>query len=262
MLGIFGGSGFYELIADSKEINIDTPFGKPSDRLMIGSHKGRAVVFLARHGRDHKYPPHKIPYRANLWAMKELGVKKILAISAVGSLKPEIKSGTFVIPDSYIDRTKGREETFFDGPEVRHMTSIDPYCRSLRKEVWSACEKAGINAIDGGVMLVINGPRFSTKAGSELFAAAGVSVVNMTGYPEIILANELGICYINISLVTDYDACLHNKAGLQVSSARDIIKTFNKNLINAKRVALNIIENDKNNKCPYCSEKVERSKLS
>lgn len=262
MLGIFGGSGFYELLQNSEELDIDTPYGKPSDKLMRGEFDGHKVIFLPRHGRGHKIPPHKINYRANLWAMKELGVKKILAPSAVGSLCREIAPGTFVICDSYIDRTRGREDTFFHGPEVRHMTSVDPYCHNLRQEVLRACEKVGVSVVDGGALVVINGPRFSTIAESKWFSSLGASVIGMTGYPEVVLANELGICYANVGLVTDYDACFHNDEGLHASSAQEILATFNKNLENIKKVVLEVIKNYNDNDCPRCQEKVAQSKFN
>ncbi len=262
MLGIFGGSGFYELLSNSEELDIDTPFGKPSDKLMKGVFENQKVVFLPRHGRGHKIPPHKINYRANLWAMKEAGVKKILAPSAVGSLRREIAPGTFVVCDSYIDRTRGREDTFFHGPEVRHMTSVDPYCRNLRQEILNACGKISVPVEAGGALVVINGPRFSTIPESKWFSSLGASAIGMTGYPEVVLANELGICYANVGLVTDYDACFHNDAGLAASSAQEILTTFNKNLENIKKVVLEVIRNYNGNDCPRCKEKTEQSKFN
>jgi 5'-methylthioadenosine phosphorylase len=261
MLGIFGGSGFYELITNPEEIKMTTPFGEPSDFLMRGKIGDREVVFLPRHGRGHKIPPHKINYRANLWAMKEIGVKKILAPSAVGSLKREISPGTFVVCDSYIDRTRGREDTFFHGPEVRHMTSVDPYCQCLRKEVLTACRAAGVPVRDGGSMVVINGPRFSTIPESKWFSSFA-DVIGMTGYPEVVLANELGICYANIALATDYDACFHNDAGLHASSAQEILATFQKNIENVKKVVMGVIKNYNIGECQRCREKVEQSKFN
>ncbi len=262
MLGIFGGSGFYELLQNSEELDIDTPYGKPSDKLMKGEFENKEVVFLPRHGRGHKIPPHMINYRANLWAMKEAGVTKILAPSAMGSLQREIAPGTFVICDSYIDRTKGREDTFFHGPEVRHMTSVDPYCECLRKKVLSACEKTGVPTVAGGTLVVINGPRFSTISESKWFSSLGASVIGMTGYPEAVLANELGICYATIGLVTDYDACFHNDAGLVASSAQEILATFQKNMENVKKVVLETIKSYNEDSCARCREKVAQSKFN
>lgn len=262
MLGIFGGSGFYELLQNSEELDIDTPFGKPSDKLMKGVFENKEVVFLPRHGRGHKFPPHKINYRANLWAMKEAGVTKILAPSAVGSLRREIAPGTFVVCDSYIDRTRGRQDTFFDGPEVRHMTSVDPYCAGLRGQAIVACKAVGVPTVANGTIVVINGPRFSTIAESKWFSSLGASVIGMTGYPEVILANELGLCYANIGLVTDYDACFHNDGDMHASSAQEILATFNKNLENIKKVVIEVIKNYNEDDCSRCQEKVSQSKFN
>ena len=261
MLGIFGGSGFYELLDNQEEIEVGTPYGLPSDKLMKGRFENRDVVFLPRHGRGHKFPPHKIPYQANLWAMKELGVTCIIAPSAVGSLKREIQPGTFVVCDAYIDRTRGRKDSFFDGPEVRHMTSIDPYCAGLREEVLSACQKTGVPVKERGTVVVINGPRFSTIPESKWFSEFA-DVIGMTGYPEVALANELGICYTNISLVTDYDAGLHNETDLSASSAQEILATFNKNVENVKKVVLEVVRSYNNSKCLRCEEKVSQSKFN
>lgn len=286
MLGIFGGSGFYEFLENPEEIKMDTPYGAPSDFLMKGKISQSVipapssvipapafarvnsagiqteVVFLPRHGRGHKVPPHKINYRANLWTMKEVGVKKILAPSAVGSLKREIPPGTFVVCDSYIDRTHGREDTFFHGPEVRHMTSVDPYCKGLREQALSACKSVGVPTVANGTIMIINGPRFSTIAESKWFSSLGASVIGMTGYPEVILANELGLCYANIGLVTDYDACFHNDEGLHASSAQEILATFNKNLENIKKAVMEVIKNYNPADCPRCAEKVAQSKFN
>lgn len=263
MLGIFGGSGFYELLDNPEEIDIDTPYGKPSDKLMKGKLDGREVVFLPRHGRGHKFPPHKINYRANLWAMKEAGVAKIISPCAVGSLRRDISPGNFVVCDSYIDRTNrgGGEDTFFDGPKVCHMSSIDPYCGSLRRQAMAACQKIGVPVKDGGTMMVINGPRFSTISESKWFSTFA-DVIGMTGYPEVALANELGICFANISLVTDYDSCLHNEANFTSSSAQEILETFNRNIERVKQVVLEMVRNYDSSKCPRCKEKVAQSKFN
>lgn len=263
MLGIFGGSGFYELLENPEELDIDTPYGRPSDKLMKGVFENKGVVFLPRHARGHKIPPHKINYRANLWAMKEAGVTKIISPCAVGSLCRDIPPGTFVVSDSYIDRTNrgGGEDTYFDGPKVCHMSSVDPYCASLRGQVLAACQKIGVPAKDGGTMVVINGPRFSTISESKWFSAFA-DIIGMTGYPEVVLANELGICYANIGLVTDYDACFHNNEGLHASSAQEILATFNKNLENIKKVVLEVIKNYNGSDCSRCQEKVAQSKFN
>ena len=163
---------------------------------------------MPRHGEKHAFPPHKIPYRANLWAFKEIGVKQIIAPCASGSLTPQIKPGDFVICDQFVDRTWGRNDTFFDGPQVMHPPRADPYCPSLRKIAIKACEALKIPHHNEGTIVVIQGPRFSTRAESKWFQSQGWQVVNMTAYPEIVLARELRICYINIALITDYDTGL------------------------------------------------------
>lgn len=260
MLGIFGGSGFYELLDNLEEIEVGTPYGLPSDKLMRGKFEGREVVFLPRHGRGHKVPPHKINYRANLWAMKEAGAKKIIAPCAVGSLHREIEPGTFVVCDSYIDRTRVREATFFDGPSVHHMSSVDPYCEGLRQEAILACKKTGVSIREQGAIVVINGPRFSTIAESKWFSSFA-DIIGMTGYPEVALANELGICFANISLVTDFDACLHKEANFSASSAQEILETFKKNIENVRKVVLEIIRSADMSECARCKEKIEQAKF-
>ena len=187
-IGVFGGSGFYSLMDDVEEVAIDTPYGPPSDKLAIGLLKGKKVAFLPRHGKDHSIPPHKINYRANLWAMKELGVKKIIGPCAAGSLIPEFKPGDFVVVDQFINATSGRADTFFDGPNVTHVSAADPYCESLRALAFQKGREMGISIHDKGTIVVVNGPRFSTRAESRYFSMIGGQVINMTQYPEGYLA--------------------------------------------------------------------------
>ena len=207
-VGVIGGSGFYALLDDATEIAMRTPFGEPSDPPVVGTVAGRSVAFLPRHGRDHRYPPHRIPYRANLWALRSLGVRQILAPCAVGSLRPELGPGTLVVPDQVVDRTVGRAATFYDVGAV-HVPFADPYCPVGRATVVDAARGAGWRLDGGGTMVVIPGPRFSSRAESQSYAAAGWSLVNMTGQPEATLARELALCYTAIALVTDVDAGLH-----------------------------------------------------
>ena len=215
-LGVFGGSGFYEFLEDAHEVHVDTPFGRPAAPVMIGTVAGRAVAFMARHGREHGYVAHRVPYRANVWAMQSVGVRSIVAPCSVGSLQPDIHPGQLVVIDQVVDRTWGRFDTFHDvgsptdepgaaGP-VHHQSFADPYDATLRAALVSAGARLGADVVDGGTMVVINGPRFSTRAESTWFRAMGWHVVNMTGYPEAVLAAELGIRYASIALVTDYDA--------------------------------------------------------
>jgi len=204
-VAVIGGSGLYALLDDVDEVTLDTPYGAPSDPITIGTVEGRSVAFLPRHGRDHRFPPHKIPYRANIWALRSLGVRQILAPCAVGGLRPELGPGTFVVPDQLIDRTSGRAQTFHDVGAV-HVSFADPYCSTGRSTVLATAAASDVTPVDGGTMVVVEGPRFSTRAESRWFSAQGWSVVNMTGHPEAVLARELAVCYTAVALVTDLDA--------------------------------------------------------
>ena len=204
-IGVFGGSGLYSFLDDVTEVAVDTPYGPPSARCTSARSAIAGSPSSPRHGADHDFPPHRINYRANLWAMRELGVTRILAPCASGSLQPEIKPGEFVVCDQLVDRTYGREQTFFDGPGANHVSFADPYCSELRAVATAAGRDEGITVHDGGTVVVIQGPRFSTRAESHWYRSAGWQVINMTQYPEAYLARELGICYVSIALITDYD---------------------------------------------------------
>lgn len=228
-IGVFGGSGFYELLDSPREFKVNTPFGSPSSPVMYGQIAGRTVAFLPRHGKDHSLPPHMINYRANLWAMKSLGVKRIIGPNACGSLQPEIEPGHFVICDQFVDRTCGRKDTFFDGPITTHVSSADPYCETMRSVAVDASAGLGITAHPTGTVVVVQGPRFSTRSESRWFAAQGWEVINMTQYPECYLARELEMCYCNISLITDHDV---GAEGAEPVTNEEVIRVFNEN--NAK----------------------------
>ncbi len=201
-VAVIGGSGFYEFLDDPTTVEVPTPHGDPSAPIAIGDVGGRPVAFLPRHGTGHEFPPHRINYRANIWALASLGVRQILAPCAVGGLQPETQPATLVVPDQLVDRTTSRVQTFID-TGAAHAPFADPYCPDLRAAMVDA---AGEEVVDGGTMVVIEGPRFSTRAESQSYAAAGWTVVNMTGHPEAVLARELGLCYATIALVTDLDA--------------------------------------------------------
>ncbi|MFJ6164979.1 S-methyl-5'-thioadenosine phosphorylase [Micromonospora orduensis] len=203
-VAVIGGSGLYALL-DGTAHELDTPYGPPSDAVTIAEVAGRPVAFLPRHGRDHRYPPHLIPYRANLWALRSLGVRQVLAPCAVGGLRPELGPGTFVVPDQLIDRTSGRTQTYYDRGAV-HVPFADPYCPHGRRALLAAAAGRDVATVDGGTVVVVEGPRFSTRAESRWFASIGGTVVNMTGHPEAVLARELALCYSSIALVTDLDA--------------------------------------------------------
>lgn len=240
-IGIFGGSGFYKLLSDVEEVWVDTPYGAPSDRIAVAAVEGKRVAFLPRHGKDHIYPPHKINYRANLWAMKELGVKRIIGPCAVGSLQPEIEPGHFVICDQFVNKTWGRADTFYEGPLVKHVSAADPYCPELREIAYKTAVDLGIKAHNGGTMVVIQGPRFSTRAESREYSKNGWHVIGMTQYPEAILARELGLCYVNISLVTDYDAGLEGRPDIPPVSHEAVLKVFNENIDKLKTLLFSLI---------------------
>lgn len=205
-IGIFGGSGFYELLDNAKEYKVWTPYGEPSDTVAVGMIDGRSVAFMPRHGKHHSIAPHKVNYRANLWAFAELGVTRVIGPCACGSLSPEVAPGDFVVVDQFVDRTTGRADTFFEGGQVCHVSSADPYCPELRQRAIESCQRLGIAVHETGTVVVIQGPRFSTRAESRWFADQGWTVINMTQYPEGYLARELQMCYVNVALITDYDA--------------------------------------------------------
>jgi 5'-methylthioadenosine phosphorylase len=221
MLGVIGGSGFYTFFGpESREVSVDTPYGEPSAPVTVGTIGEHEVAFLPRHGKHHEYPAHTVPYRANMWALRKLGVRRVFAPCAVGSLSAELGPGTLVVPDQLVDRTTGRADTYFDSGAV-HVEFADPYCPTLRAAI------TGLpGVVDGGTMVVIQGPRFSTRAESRWFAAAGFTLVNMTGYPEAVLARELEICYAAIALVTDLDAGIAFGQGVK---AADVFAQFERN---------------------------------
>ena len=226
-IGVFGGSGFYAFLEDPEEIEIDTPYGKPAAPVTVGSVGERRVAFIPRHGRDHEFPPHRVPYRANVWAMKELGVTRLFGPSAAGSLRRDILPRTFVVCDQAIDFTKSRDTTFYDGPTTTHVSFADPYCPVLRDTLVDAARDASIAHRDGGTMVVIEGPRFSTRAESKMFAQVGGDVIGMTQFPEVTLAKELSLCFANVALVTDYDVGVDDIAPV---SHAEVLKVFGENI--------------------------------
>ena len=225
-IGVFGGSGFTSLLDGAEEYLVDTPYGAPSSPVTVGEIGGRTVAFLPRHGMEHELPPHMIDYRANVWAMKELGVKRIIGPNACGSLQPNVKPGDFVICDQFVDRTWGRKDTFYDGPVTTHVSSADPYCPTMRAVAVTHARELGIPVHDGGTVVVIQGPRFSTRSESRWFASQGWEVINMTQYPECYLARELEICYCNISLITDHDV---GAEGVEPVSNEEVVRVFAEN---------------------------------
>lgn len=260
-IGVFGGSGFYTFLDDIQEIKVETPYGQPSGKVAIGNLEGRSVAFLPRHGVNHQLPPHMINYRANIWAMKELGVKRIIGPSACGSLKPDIKPGDFVICDQFVDRTKGRKDTFYDGPIPTHISSAEPYCPQMRKLAYETAVELGINTKNEGTVVVIQGPRFSSKAESRWFSSMGWDVINMTQYPESILARELEICYVNISLVTDYDVGLEDMPEIESVTAEEVISVFNENCKKIRELIKAMIPKMPRERDKLCSEALKSAVL-
>ena len=240
-IGVFGGSGFYSFLENTKEVRVETPYGAPSDKFTIGEIAGRKVAFLPRHGREHQIPAHMVNYRANIYAMKELGVTRILGPCAVGSLQPDVQRESFVICDQFVDRTSGRKDTFYDGPITTHISSADPYCPELRSLMHDTCQTRGIDVRASGTVVVIQGPRFSTRSESKWFSSQGWEVINMTQYPEVVLARELEMCYVNISLVTDYDVGIEGQMELAPVTADDIIRILNANNARLKDVIFDVV---------------------
>jgi 5'-methylthioadenosine phosphorylase len=238
-IGIFGGSGFYSLLEDVREAKIDTPYGPPSDSFFLATVAGRRVAFLPRHGRRHTIPPHKVNYRANVWAMRSLGVKAVISPCAAGSLQLHVEPGHFVVADQFVDRTSGRADTFFDGPIVSHVSSAEIYDPALRGIALDVIREHGITVHDGGTVVVISGPRFSTRSESKWFSDAGWEVINMTQYPEAYLCRELGMAVVNISLITDYDAGVLE--GTHAVTAHDVLAVFEQNAERIRKVVLDMV---------------------
>jgi 5'-methylthioadenosine phosphorylase len=238
-IGVIGGSGFYRFLDDVTQIEVTTPYGPPAAPITIGTVGDRRVAFLPRHGLRHEFPPHLVPYRANVWALHALGVRQIIAPCAVGSLRPELGPGTLVVPDQLVDRTSGRAQTYYDGPAAVHVSFADPYCPAGRRTVLeTAATEPLVPMTDGGTMVVIEGPRFSTRAESQWYAAAGWSLVNMTGHPEAVLARELAVCYTAIALVTDLDAGIDVGAGV---TQEEVFRVFDDNLHRLRELLMRVI---------------------
>ncbi len=238
-IGVFGGSGFYSLLDDVREVKVDTPYGPPSDSFFLATVGGRRVAFLPRHGRRHTIPPHRINYRANVWAMRSLGVKAVISPCAAGSLQPNVKPGDFVVCDQFVDRTSGRADTFFDGPIVTHLSSAAIYDPVLRDLAIATIRDHDIPVHETGTVVVIGGPRFSTKAESKWFSDAGWEVINMSQYPEAWLCRELGMAVVNIALITDYDAGVFE--GTEAVDARSVLEVFAQNAERIQKVVLEMI---------------------
>ena len=211
-IAFIGGSGLYNVegLTDRREISVETPFGTPSDNIVLGTLGGAKVAFLPRHGRGHRFAPTEIPSQANIYALKLLGIEQLISISAVGSLKEEVKPQDILVPDQLLDRTRNRTSTFFGGGIVAHVGFADPFCPVLSRAIIETAERQNVIVHSGGTYVVMEGPQFSTKAESELFRSWGASIIGMTALPEAKLAREAEICYATMGLVTDYD-CWHDQ---------------------------------------------------
>ena len=225
-VAVIGGSGLYELMPDAVDVVIDTPYGATSAPVSVGEMGGRVVAFIPRHGRRHELPPHAVPYRANIWALRQLGVSRVIAPSASGGLQRGLRPGDIVICDQFVDRTSGRADTFSKAGDVIHASMAEPYCAALRRLACESARELKITAHEQGTVVVVQGPRFSTRAESRWFSDAGWSVVNMTQYPEVALARELGLCYLNLSVVTDMDAGAPDDPGVPTVDARTVLEVL------------------------------------
>lgn len=229
-IGIFGGSGFYAWLGSDETVTVETPYGPPSGAITIAEVEGRRIAFLPRHGPHHTIPPAQVNYRANLAAMHQLGVRRIIGPSAVGSLQARHHPGDLVIADQFIDRTRARDDTYYHGPEVVHVSAADPYCLDLRALAARVAEQQSLRFSPVGTVVVVEGPRFSTRAESRWYSRMGWDIIGMTQYPEVILARELEMCYLNLSLVTDYDAGLEGMPEIGAVQAQDVIRVLAENI--------------------------------
>lgn len=261
-IGVFGGSGFYSFLDAADSALVETPYGLPSAKITISKIGRRKVAFLPRHGVHHEYPPQSVPYRANLFAFKELGVDRIIGPCAVGSLRPNVKPGDLVFCDQFVNFTSGRRDTFYDGPDTTHISSADPYCPEMRKVGMQVARKLGLRFHSSGTVVVIQGPRFSTRAESRFFRKQGWDVINMTQYPEVVLARELEMCYMNISLVTDYDAGLEGDPSVKPVSHEDVIRVFNENMKKLRRLIVEIVSALPEKRECDCGRALEHARLS
>ena len=257
-IGIFGGTGIYEsgILKNSKEITMDTPYGKTSDSITVGEFNGRNVAFMPRHGKKHTIPPHLINFRANIWAFKELGVKRIIAPSAVGSLKEEFEPGHFALPSQFIDFTKSRKGTFSEDGKVIHISVADPFCPELQNVILNVTKKEKIQMHENCTYVCIEGPRFSTKSESKFFRTTGADIIGMTLVPECQLAREAQICYVSISTVTDYDVWAEKPV-----TAKEVMETLAKNVETTKKILTLVIDQIPEIKSCSCEKALEEAEF-
>ncbi|MBI3840566.1 MAG: S-methyl-5'-thioadenosine phosphorylase [Thaumarchaeota archaeon] len=261
-VGVFGGSGFYRLFGSAEEVAVRSKYGAPSAKVAISTMKGRSVAFIPRHGVHHEFPPHRVPYRANVGAFKQLGVTRVVAPTAVGSLKAEIRPGDLVLCDQFVNFTSGRAGTFYDGPDTTHVGMAEPYCPEMRRVAARAARKLGLRFHEKGTVVVVEGPRFSTKAESRFFSRQGWDVINMTQYPEAVLAREMELCYLNISLATDYDAGLEGDPKAKPVSHEEVVRVFNENMEGLRRLIGEIAEKVPEERGCDCGSALRHARLS
>lgn len=256
-IGIFGGTGIYDsaLLGEQEDIDVDTPYGKPSDKITIGKFNGRKVAFLPRHGKKHTIPPHLINFRANIWAFKKLGVTRIIAPSAVGSLKEKIMPGHFVLPSQFLDFTKSRTGSFSENGRVIHISVADPFCPELQKSVKESISSE-LNVHNGGTYVCVEGPRFSTKAESQFFRSIGGDIIGMTLVPECQLSREAQICYVSISSVTDYDVWAEKPV-----TAKEVLETLSKNVEKTKQILTNLIDKIPTSRACLCENALSEAEF-
>ncbi len=254
MIGIIGGSGLYDLLKVQESKKIDTPFGIPSAEIEIGEFNGKRVAFIPRHGKKHNIPPHMVNYRANIWALNSIGCNEVLGINAVGSLKEEMAPGDVVIPDQYIDFTKNRKLTFYDGPEVIHISSADPFCPRMNEELNRASKPKAKTHL-GGTYITVEGPRFSTRSESKMFRQFA-DIIGMTLVPEINLADELGMCYSLIANVTDYDVWADKPV-----DASEVIKILKENEEKTKEIVGEFLMKHNEERTCECKNRLDNARL-
>jgi len=261
-IGVIGGSGFYQLLKNPRFKIIKTPYGKPPEKIAVGFVGKKRVAFLPRHGNKHQYPPQSVPYKANLWALKKMGVERIIAVTACGSLQKEIKRGDFVALDQFIDRTRGRGDSYYDGPETVHVSLANPYCSQLAGIAYQEGKKQKLRIHPQGTLVVIEGPRFSTYAESIWFTKMGWDVINMTGYPETVLARELELCYSAIALVTDYDVGVVVKEKIKPVTFKEILDVSKENNEKAQELVKAIIQEIPEKRKCDCGQALEFARVN
>jgi len=257
-IGIFGGTEIYDsgLLENAQEIDMDTPYGKPSDTITVGTFKGRKIAFLPRHGKKHTIPPHMINFKANIWAFKELGITRIIAPSAVGSLKKELEPGHFALPSQFLDFTKSRKGSFSKEGKVIHISVADPFCPELQASIIQVTDKEDLKMHKDCTYVCIEGPRFSTKAESKFYRSTGADIIGMTLVPECQLAREAQMCYASISTVTDYDVWAKKPV-----TAKEVLKTLSKNVEITKKILTELIDKIPKTRDCSCAKALEEAEF-